>query len=120
MSIKNTSATAGLLVQLTHLGVAVAIKDDRISLKPASQLSAEHLSFVSTCKPELMSLLQEPRRRWQAQAEALIENTPAETREDLLELFSEREAIASVHGELDDHLAGQVAYKSLLARIQDK
>ena len=118
MSISNTSATVRLLVQLAHLGVGVVAKDDRISLKPASRLSAEHLSFVSACKPELMVLLQEPRRRWRAQAQELIKNLSAEDRDDLLDMFDEREGIASVHGELDDHSAGQVAYKALLSHIR--
>ena len=120
MSIITTSTIAELLIELAYIGVEVSAKDDRISLTPASRLSAEHLSFVSTCKPELMQLLLHPRRRWQAQAEALITDAATEDREDLLDMFDEREAIASVHGELDDHSAGQVAYKSVLAKLQEK
>ena len=120
MSSKNTSTIAKLLVQLAQLGVDVVPKDGRISLKPASRLSADYLSFISACKPELMALLLDLRRRWRAQAQALIADVPTEDREDLLDMFDEREAIASVHGELDDHCAGQVAYKTLLAQLQEK
>ena len=120
MSIITTSTIAELLIELAYIGVEVSAKDDRISLIPASRLSADCLSFISACKPELMALLQDPRQRWQDQARELLKNLPAEDREYLLEAFIEREAIAAVHGELDDHLAGQVAYKFLLAHIQDK
>ena len=119
MSSKNTSSTiARLLVQLAHLGIAVVAKDNRISLKPASRLSPDYLSYISLCKPELMVLLQDPRRRWRAQAQELIRNAPANDHEDMLDLFDEREAIACVDGELDDHHAGQVAYRALLKNLR--
>lgn len=120
MNITTTSVATELLVELAHIGVEASVKGERISLQPASRLSAEHFSFLCTCKAELMELLENPRLRWRSQAEALVVNVPAHDREDLLDMFDEREAIASVDGELDDHHAGQVAYKALLTHLREK
>ena len=120
MSIITTSTITKLLVQLAQLGVDVVPKDGRISLKPASRLSSDYLNSISACKPDLMALLLNPRLRWRAQAQALIADVPTEDRGDLLDMFGEREAIAAVHGELDDHSAGQLAYKSLLTHLQEE
>lgn len=106
-----------LLVELERLGVTVTLRGDRLSLRPASVVPADLLAAVREQKPELIVLLADPRTRWRSQAEAVLADLDDERRADLLELFAEREAIASVDGGLDDDTAGHLAYHWLLARL---
>ena len=114
-----TTATA-LLVELDRLGVRSSIKANQISLRPASLIPTELLEEVCGSAAELMALIENPRRRWREQAEALIAGRPDEDREGLLHLFDEREAIASIDGGLDDHQAGQLAYETLKNHLREK
>jgi len=114
-----TTATA-ILVELDRLGIRASIRANRISLRPASRIPAELLEEVCGAAAELMALLENPRRRWREQAEALIAGRTDEDREDLLHLFDEREAIASADGGLDDHHAGQLAYDTLRSHLREK
>jgi len=114
-----TTATE-LLVELDHLGVQSSIKANQISLRPASLIPAELLEEVCGSAAELMALLENPRRRWREQAEALIAGRPDGDRQDLLHLFDEREAIASIDGWQDDHHAGQLAYESLKNHLREE
>ena len=114
-----TTATP-LLVELDRLGVQSSIKANQISLRPASLIPAELLEEVCGSAAELMALLENPRRRWREQAEALIAGRPDGDRQDLLHLFDEREAIASIDGWQDDHHAGQLAYESLKNHLREE
>ena len=111
----------GVLVNLGRLEVRVAAKGDRISLRPASRVTPDLLETVRDHKHELLVVLAEPRRRWREQAVALLRmlSDPA-LHEDLLHLFDEREAIASVDGGLGDHHAGLLAYRTLLNHTRER
>jgi len=114
-----TTATA-LLIELDRLGIRSSIKANQISLRPASRIPAELLDDVCGSAAELMTLLENPRRRWRSQAEALIAGCLDEDCEDLLRLFDEREAIASVDGGLDGHHAGQLAHETLKNHLREQ
>jgi len=75
--------------------------------------SAGHIS-------QSRSALVDPIPRWREQAEALVAGHPDEDREDLLHLFEEREAIASVDGGQDDYRAGRLAYEALNHRLREQ
>jgi hypothetical protein len=111
-------AAADLLVELDRLGICATLRGDRISLQPASLLPPGLLAAARDRKSDLSGLLADPRRRWREQAEALVAGYVGEDREDLLHLFDEREAIASIDGGLDDHHAGQMAYETLRSHLQ--
>ena len=113
------STPTALLVELDRLGVQSSIKADQISLRPASLIPGELLEEVCGSTAELMVLLENPRRRWREQAEALIARYTDEDHEDLLHLFDEREAIASIDGGQDDHHAGQLAYEALKDHLRE-
>ena len=107
-----------LLVELDRLGVRSALKGGRISLQPASLIPPDLLVVARERKTDVAALLAEPRRRWHAQAQALLASVTAPAiREDLLYLFDEREAIASVDGHLNDDLAGELAYRELMPKV---
>jgi hypothetical protein len=112
------STTADLLVELDRLGVRATLKGGRISLQPAGLIPPDLLVVARERKTDLAALLTEPRRRWRAQAQALLAPvTDLALREDLLYLFDEREAIASVDGHLSDDLAGELAYRELVPKV---
>jgi len=118
MTTMIVSTAPDLLVELDRLGVRAALKDGRISLRPAGLIPSGLLVAIRERKTELATLLSEPRRRWRAQARALLAPVTAPAvREDLLYLFDEREAIASVDGRLSDDLAGELAYRELVPRV---
>jgi len=106
-----------ILVDLDRLGVQASTRAGQISLRPASRVPAELLEDVCDLAAEMMTLLADPRCRWRQQAEALIVGHPDDDREDLLHLFDEREAIASIDGNLDDDDAGRLAYGELASRL---
>jgi hypothetical protein len=109
-----------ILVDLDHLGVQASTKAGQISLRPASRVPAELLEDVCDLAAEMMTLLAAPRCRWRQQAEALIAGHPDDECEDLLHLFDEREAIASVDGGQDDHHSGQLAYVTLKNHLREE
>jgi hypothetical protein len=115
-----TTPTTTILVELDRLGIRTSIKANQVSLRPASRVPAELLEDVCESAAELMTLLADPRRRWREQAEALIAGYPEDDRADLLHLFDEREAIASIDGGQDDQYAGQLAYETLKNHIQER
>jgi hypothetical protein len=118
MTTMIVSTAPDLLVKLDRLGVHVALKGDRISLQPASLIPPDLLVVIRECKTDVAALLTEPRRRWRAQAQALLAPVTAPALcEDLLHLFDEREAIASVDGNLNDDLAGELAYRELVPMV---
>ncbi len=115
MTMMIVSTAPGLLVELDRLGIRVTLKGDRISLQPTSLIPPVLLVVARERKTDVVALLAEPRRRWSAQAQALLAPvTDQALREDLLYMFDEREAIASVDGRLSDDLAGELAYRELV------
>ena len=116
ITITRPTATE-LLVELERLGVTATVRGDRISLRPASIVPAELLAAVREQKSALMAVLADPQARWQSQAEVLVADLDGDRRADLLELFTEREAIASVDGGVDEDTAGHMAYQWLLTRL---
>ena len=113
-------AAAELLVKLGRLDVRVAIEAGRVRLHPASRIPRELLEDLCAHKGELLAMLSDPRQRWRSQADVLVADVPADDREDLLHLFDEREAIASVDGGLDDHDAGRLAYDTLCDHLREQ
>ena len=113
------TAATELLVELDRLGIRSSIKADQISLRPASMIPGELLEEVCGSAAELMVLLKNPRRRWREQAEALIVGYPDKDHENLLHVFDEREAIASIDGGQDDHHGGQLAYETLCNHLRE-
>ena len=109
-----------LLVELDRLGIQAGIKAGRIRLHPARRIPSELLERVCGSAADVMAQIENPRRRWRRQAQALIAGRPAQDREDLLHLFDEREAIVSVDAELDDQQAGQTAYATLSACLAEE
>ena len=105
-----------LLVELDRLGVRVSIKTHRISLRPASRIPAELLEHACESAAELMTMIENPRRRWRMQAEVLVAGHTDDIREDLLHVFDERESIAAIDGGLGDEEAGRLAYEQVLAQ----
>lgn len=61
-----------------------------------------------------------PRLCWRRQAQALIGPRSDEEREDLLHLFDEREAIASIDGGQDEDHAGRLAYDTLKNHLREE
>ena len=121
MTPETSLAPAELLVELHRLGVRAAIKCDALSLRPATRVSPSLLEAVRVSKAEIMALLADPRRRWRVQAEAVIGKVEGrDLRQDLLDVFDEREAIASVDGGMGDDAAGQLAYETLLQELGKK
>jgi hypothetical protein len=118
MTTMIVSTAPDLLVELDRLGVRAALKGGRISLQPASLIPPGLLVVIRERKTDLAALLAEPRHRWRTQAQALLAPVTAPAlREDLLYLFDEREAIASVDGRLSDDLAGELAYRELVPKV---
>lgn len=117
MTATITTSPAELLAELDRLGVTVTLCGDRISLRPASVVPADLMAAIRRQKSALRVLLADPRSRWRFQAEALLTGVEVCLRDDLLELFAEREAIASIDGGLDDDTAGRLACHWLLARL---
>ena len=118
MTTMIVSTVPDLLVELDRLGVRATLKGGRISLQPASLIPPDLLVVIRERKTDLTALLAEPRRRWRAQAQELLAPVTAPAiREDLLYLFDEREAIASVDGRLNDDLTGELAYRELVPRV---
>jgi hypothetical protein len=118
MTMMTVSTASDLLVELDRLGVRAALKGGRISLQPASLLPPDLLVVIRERKTDVAALLAEPHRRWRAQAQALLAPvTDSALREDLLYLFDEREAIASVDGRLSDDRAGELAYRELVPKV---
>ncbi|MCG3180933.1 MAG: hypothetical protein BIFFINMI_03298 [Phycisphaerae bacterium] len=117
MTGTTTVSPAELLVELERLGVTVTLRGERLSLRPGSVVPADLLEAVREQKPELIVLLADPRTRWRTQAETVLAEHIDIDRADLLDLFAEREAIASVEGGLDDDTAGRLAYHWLLTRL---
>jgi hypothetical protein len=56
---------------------------------------------------------------WRAMAEKLIKDRPELDEEELLHIFDEREAVASLDGGLDDHSAGRTAYETLQNHLKE-
>jgi len=117
MTATTAMTPAELLVELERLGVTVTLRGERLSLRPASIVPANLLATARELKPDLIGLLADPRTRWRSQAEAVLADLDDQRRPGLLELFAEREAIASVDGGLDDDTAGRLAYHWLLTRL---
>jgi hypothetical protein len=109
----------GLLATLQAMNVEVEVRGDQLALHPRGRLTAKLVETLKTHKADLLTLLTEPRRRWRVQAEALVGSVaqPAQC-DDLLELFDEREAIASVDGASGDDAAGRMAYEHLLEHVR--
>jgi hypothetical protein len=121
VTLKTSLAPAELLIELHRLGVSAAIKGDFLSLRPAARVPPTLLEEARCAKAEIMTLLADPRRRWRAQAEAVIRKVEGQDlRQDLLDVFDEREAIASVDGGMDDDAAGQLAYETLVQELAKK
>lgn len=119
MTVAADRTPAEVLLDLDTRGIVIDVFGERLRLRPTPLVTDEVVGQVQACKSRLMSLLAGPRRRWRAQAEALITSRPPARHEDLLHIFDEREAIASVDGGLTDHEAGGLAYEELVGRISD-
>ena len=120
MTVMTTPSAADILVELHHRGIQVSIRAEHFGLRPVGKTPDWLKVIMRQLRAELMALLTDPRRRWREQAEALIAERKHEECEDLLHLFAEREAIASVDGGMDDHKAGQLAYETLHNDLQDR
>lgn len=119
MTTDTTFNAASVLFELDRHGIKIAVKGDRLSLQPGSKVPAWLMEIIRQRKAGLLTIVADPRRRWRSQAEALIASRSADDHEDLLHVFDEREAIASVDGGLDDDYAGQLAYITLKNHIQE-
>ena len=118
MITETSLAPVEILIELHRLGVRVAAKDNTLSFRPASRAPPPLLEEVRASKAEILALLATPRRRWILQAEATIKKiNDQDLRQDLRDVFDEREAIASIDGSLDDDAAGLLAYTSLGHRL---
>ena len=121
MTPETALAPAEVLAELHRLAVRAAIKGDALSLRPAGRIPSALLEDARREKTGIMALLADPRRRWRVQAEAVIGKVEdQDLRQDLLDVFDEREAIVSVDGGMDDDAAGQLAYETLLQELEKK
>jgi hypothetical protein len=119
MTVTADRTPAEVLLDLDARGIVIDMASDRLRLRPTPLLSREVIDQAQACRLGLMSLLADPRRRWREQAATLIAAYPREPQEDLLHVFDEREAIASMDGCLDDHEAGQLAYDTLCNHLRE-
>jgi predicted transcriptional regulator len=118
MTTATVPTAADVLVELHQRGVEVYIRGDRFGLRPKGKAPDWLKDVMGQLRAELTDFLSDPRRRWKEQAEASLTtvNDP-DLREDLRHIFDEREAIASVDGQLGDHEAGRLAYEQLAAAV---
>ena len=118
MTTATTPTVADILVELHRRGVEISVRGDRFGLRPKGKAPDRLKGIIRQLRVELTDLLSDPRRRWKEQAEALLTTVddPA-LREDLRHVFDEREAIASMDGDLGDDEAGRLAYEQIAARV---
>ena len=112
-------SVADVLIELHRRGIEVSIRGDRFGLRPVGKAPNWLKATMRQLRTELMTLLADPRRRWRQQADVLIAGRASEQHEDLVHVFDEREAIASVDGGLNDHDAGQRAYETLCNHLRE-
>jgi hypothetical protein len=109
---------AEVLIELHLRGICITLTDGHVSLEPSAKASSPLLEAVHRHESMLREMLSNPRRRWKEQTETLLAPvTDLAIREDLLHLFDEREAIASLDGCQSDDLAGELAYRELVPKV---
>ena len=120
MTTVTIPSAADILVELHHRGIEISVLDEHFVLRSKGKAPDWLKAIIRQLRTELIDLLADPRRRWHEQVRVLLStvDNPAVC-EDLLHLFDEREAIASVDGGLDDHHAGQLAYETLVAHLKE-
>jgi len=120
MTAVTTPSAADVLVELHQRGIEITIRGEQFGLRPKGKAPDWLKAVMRQVRAELTALLADPRRRWQEQVRVLLStvDNPAVC-EDLIHLFEEREAIASVDGGQDDHHAGQLAYETLIAHLKE-
>jgi len=121
MTTQTILSPASLLAELHRLGIRAEARGDNLSLRPASCIPPALLDNIRGAKVEILSLLADPRYRWRTQAEVIFDQIEdVDLRQDLVDVFEEREAIASVDGHLDDDAAGQTAYEHLVTELANR
>jgi len=102
-----------LLAELDRLGVSVAVKGDRIGLRPATRVPPELLEIIRSCRSQMMDLLSGPR---QTPTPRML---PADLPADWHFLWDERAAITAYDGGLTREHAEAAALADILARMQE-